>query len=192
MNFTEVVNEVISITKRPDKLTDTQRAVNSVISQACLSNDFARDLYEDTVAISSSDYVQSALLSDLTRFRKFEYIRPNGQKCPMTKLDGPLAIYDDDGKEKANVYYVAGSNVVLRLATLTASLHAGYFQHPPVLTNLAPTFWLLDVVPYMVIEGAAARLFRNIGDEASARQHEADYRLQLDSARIDLRYGVAF
>lgn len=191
MNFTDVVNEVISITKRPDRVSDIRRIVNTTISQCCLGTDFARDLVEEVLPISSSDYVQSVPISELTRFRKFEYIRPYGRRCPIEKLDGPLAIYGEGGKEKSNCFYVAGSNVVVKLSGLTDSLHVGYFQYPPILTDAAPTFWLLDVAPFMIVEGAAGRLFRNIGDEASARQHEADFRLQYDSARIDLRYGIA-
>lgn len=191
MDFTEVVAEVIELTKRPDKIASIRNAVNATIRKACLGAEFARDVVESTVAISSSDYIQSLALTEFPRFRKFVYVRPYGQKCPMHGLSGPLAIYDDDNKERSNVYYVAGDNVVFRLYALADTLYYGYLAAPPVLTDASPDFWLLELEPYMIIDGAAAKIFRNIGDDRSAQQHEADFRLAYDSARVDLKYGVA-
>lgn len=192
MNFTEVVAEVLSMTKRPDKLAETRRAVNTCLTKACIGAEFSRDLVEETIAISSSEYVQSVDITTLTRFRIWEYIRPYGAKKPLCPLDGPLAVFDEEGCEKTDCYYLAGSNTVIRLSNLYSSLVVGYYQYPPVLTDASPDFWLLNIQPYMIINGAAAIIFRDIGDDGSARMKEAEYKLEYDSARIDLKYGIRY
>lgn len=188
MNFTEVVNEIVSITKRPDKITDIRRNVNSVISKACLGADFARDHDEALLNISSSDYAGNIALSNLARFRKINYILPTGYRQPIKLID-PIQVFDAC-VEQVNRFYISGDQINYKLSVLTPSVKVGWFKYPPLLTDAAPTFWLLDAAPYMVIDGAAAATFRNIGDDNSARQHEADWRLAYDSARVDLRYGA--
>lgn len=190
MNFTEIVQEVVSITKRQDKLLDIRRNVNSAINQACLGTNFARDHDELLLSISSSEYAGNIQLALLPRFRKLNYIIPTGYGCPIKSIEAPQVF--EAGVEQVDRYYISGDQINYKLSVLSSGLKVGYFRYPPVLTDAAATFWLLDAAPYMIIDNAAARTFRNIGDELSARQHEGDWRLAYDSARIDLKYGINY
>lgn len=192
MNFGEVLQEIIGTTKRADKLSAIKQAVNSVIGKVVLGTDFRRDLLETTIAISSSEYIQAVDNSLLTNFRKWEYIRPYGYRKVIEKLDGPLAVFTDEGCEKNNCYYVAGNQTILRLQTLSSSLVVGYFQYPNTLVENTDTHWLLDFAPYLVINGACAKVFRDIGDTESSRQHETDYRDTLSIVISDQKYGVNY
>lgn len=191
MTFDEVVAEVVSITKRPDKINDARRHVNSMLSQASLGANFARDHDELLIVISSSEYAGNIQLTEFPRFRKIDYMLPTGYRKPLTFRE-PKDIFENC-VEQVNSFYISGSQINYKLGTLTTGIKCGYFRYPPLLTTGAAesAYWLLEVAPYMIIDGAAAKLFRNIGDETSARQHEADWRLAYDSARIDLKYGAS-
>lgn len=189
MNFTDVVNQVISISKRPDKVLDIRRMVNGAINFCCVEADFARDLVEDSYSISSSLYSQSLPLSTFQRFRKFQYVRPSNRTCYINPLSADKVFQRGGTCDSIDKYYVAGDNFVFQLGTLADNLIIGYFAYPIELTDAAPDFWLLEIAPYMIIDKAAAKLFGSIGDEKSATYHEGEFRIAFDSAKKDLKYG---
>jgi len=188
MDFTAVVNEVIAITKRPDKISDIRREVNKAVNFFCIGADFAFDLEEESYAISPAAYAGNIDLTTLTRFRKFAYIRPTDRKKYVAHLT-PDKVFAQ-GKEAVDVYYIAGTQANFKVCHEVSSFYIGYFKYPAVLTDDAPDFWLLDLSPYMVIDKAAASIFRNIGDDASATRHDKEANLAYITARADYTYGA--
>lgn len=188
MNFNAVVTEVLRIVKRPDKIQAICRSVNQALTFACMTNTFARDLQERSIAITADVYAGSILLTEFVRFRKFEYIKPSNRNCYVHPLDSDKIFAK--GQEMLDKYYIAGNQVNYKLARTAPSLLVGWFSHPPVLADNEGTFWLLDVCPYMIIDKAAALVFKDIGDDASAKQKESDYAQQMLAVAADLKYGV--
>jgi hypothetical protein len=188
MNFTEVVDEVLSIVKRPDKINDIRREVNSSIHFCCSDNEFARDLAEIVLTVSGNLYSQSAPLSGFTRFRKFKYIKPPAVKHYLDMVP-PDKVFENC-TEATDSYYITGSDVVLKTKALHASLLVGWYMYPPKLTDISPDFWLIDVSPYMVIDRAAAKVFTNIGDDASAVKHMSLFTQAYLVARRDIASGA--
>ncbi len=187
MIFTEVVDQVIAIVKRPDKINDIRREVNSSVHFCCTEKEFARDLREISLPLSSSLYTQSIALTEFSRFRKFKYIKPPAVKWYL-KPTAPDKVFEDC-QEATNSYYITGSDVVLKTSSLYATMLAGWYMYPPVLTDVAPSFWLLDASPYMIIDRAAAKVFANMGDDASANKHMALFVPAYLSAQRDLASG---
>lgn len=185
MNFTQTVAEVMSIVKRPDKLVDIRREVNSAINHFCTDTHFVRDLAEVNIAIDAAEYTQAVALSGLTRFRKEWYVKLGGTKKRLTAAD-PAMLWDE-GCDLRNKYYIVGDSMNLYLSTLVSSVDIGYYKYPPVLTDASPDFWMLDLSPYMVIDRAASKIFTSIGDTQSAQRHEAFAVAAYQSARRD--YG---
>lgn len=190
MNFTEAVAEVVSITKRPDKLADIQREVNAAINFCCIEGNFARDLQEDSYVVDNTLYAQSLPLSTFTRWRKFAYIKPPACKGYVEQRD-PSRIFENH-KEAADVYYVVGDEVKFKLCKLTATLLIGHFRYPPTLTDIAPTFWLLDVSPYMIIAKAAGAIFSDVGNTTEAASHLGTFNTLFSSAQRDYKYGANY
>lgn len=188
MNFTEAVAEVLGIIKRPDKVSDVRREINAALNWCCGEVEFARDLNSMSVAVDTGLYVQSVPLSQFARFRKFKYLKVPSAKHYLTPT-APDKIFSEC-KEASNTYYIAGDDVVIKTSTLQNSLLAGWYSFPPTLTDAAPTFWLLDVSPYMIIDRAASKVFANIGDDASANKHLANFATAWLSARRDLVSGT--
>ena len=142
---------------------------------------------EVSLVLDSSLYSQSVALSEFTRFRKFKYLKPPGVKWYMSHT-APDKVFEDCC-EATNSFYITGSDVVLKTAGLHGTMLAGWYAYPPVLTDVAPSFWLLDASPYMIIDRAASKVFANIGDDASANKHMGLFLPAWQSARRDLKSG---
>lgn len=171
MNFSQVVQAVLDITKRPDKLADTERAVNASLSFFCLKEKFQQDLIEASIPISPSIYGATIPLSTLTRFRHFKYIKTPGSLSYLNRL-GSDKIFTPGGIMQKNCYYVAGTNLTYILSTLAKSLEVGYYTYPAILSG-TQTHWLLDMIPQAVIDHAASKIFQLIGDDSSMKLHLA-------------------
>lgn len=187
MIFTEVVSEVLGIVKRPDKINDIRREVNAAINFCCGEQNFARDLMEASIPLSSGLYTQNIALTEFTRFRKFKYLKPPAVKWYMQHTP-PDKVFDDC-KEASNSFYITGADVVIKTSQLHSTMLAGWYTYPPVLTDVAPSFWLLDASPYIIIDRAAAKVFAGIGDDASANKYMSLFVPAWQSARRDLRDG---
>lgn len=187
MNYQEVEQEVLNIVKRPDKIGLIRTAINRAVRHFSMGTNFAQDMSEDLVSIDPNQYAHALDLGTLTRFRTFAYIRPSNRNCYVTQCD-PGAIFQK-GKEQLDKYYIAGTQANLKLAVLASSLQVGWFKYPPVLNAGSSAYWMLDVCPYMVIDKAAASVFKEIGDDASATKKEQEAKEQYAVAVADLRYG---
>lgn len=171
MNFTEVVAEVLRIVKRPDKITDIRREVNAAINHFSVDSDFPRDLQEVLQAITATEYTQAIALSTFTRFRKFRYIKRAGTREFLKRLNDTDLF--DTRCDLRDRYYIAGTNVNISMTKTAASLDIGYYQYPPVLTDASPNYWMLEGNWNAVVNKAASVIFANIGDDSSARTHNA-------------------
>ncbi len=188
----EIVAEVLAITKRPDKEARTYVALNKALRKLSSSTELARDLVEGLMDLEfPSEYTHSLPLTLFPEFRKFCYIRPSGYKKPLT-LIVPDNLLDEDCRERTDCYYVAGANAHLSLAKLQTKIQFGYYAFPArvdkaMLPEAVP--WLCHAAEWVLFDMVAADIFRNIGDEQSANQHEADARLSWESLKQDLKYG---
>lgn len=190
MNFTEVVNEVVDITKRPDKIKDIRREVNAAINFFSVETNFARDRSEQSVAIDATIYAQSIPLSVLTRFRKVDVIKPSG-RCSLSNKE-PSNIFTRNPSDATNVWYLAGNQINISTDSLNATLLLAYYSFPPILTDIAPDYWMLEVSPFMVIDRAASKIFANIGDDSSMKVHKGFADEAYISAKRDYKYGVNY
>jgi len=178
MNFSEILAEVLSITGRPDKAAAASTAINSAISLCTMKASFAKDLVETSIPISATEYSGTVQFNNLTtpvveRFRKFKYVKAYGVKGYLTPTS-PDKVFSPNGFVQTDVYYIGGDNITYVLKNLSPSLEIGYYQYSPTLdaTN-NNEYWMLEVMPYVIIDLAAARIFRGIGDDASASRHQA-------------------
>ena len=174
MLFSEAVAEVVSITGRPDKSTDIASQLNRALSFFTLKAEFSQDLVEVSLAIDPNLYGDTVSLASLTRFRKFKYLRPLAQRYYLRSID-PTQIFTPGQQIQRDRYYVGGTSITYTLSQLDSSLEIGYFTYAPVLTSTSGSdaHWMLNLMPYALVEKAAAKIFQLIGDDASFRFYEA-------------------
>lgn len=174
MNFTEALDEVIGITKRPDKTSQIASNINKAIAFWTFKADFSRDLLEEEIPVDSTLYGDtidlSLLAAPLTRFRKMKYLKPRGERYLIKPID-PLDLLTPSGQVQPNRYYIAGNNLTYTFSKLNSILDIGYYSYAPILSGL-DTYWMLDLMPWAVTERAASQTFKAIGDDASAAFYE--------------------
>jgi len=178
MNFTAIVNEILSMTKRPDKINDIRREVNAAILYYSTESDYRRDLVETTITITPAGYEKILALSDLTRFRKVSYIKYAGTKKYVEELNGLKLTKDCELLDK---WYISGDSINIRLRASAASLDLGYYQYPEYKTDLLPNYWMLDGNWNAILERAASAVFNDIGDTGSS---QVSARKALEAANI--------
>lgn len=177
--FTDMLNDVYSITNRPDLVAESKLAIKQATMAAHRSEHYKRDLVDgQQVAVSAAiSNWQLSISALFPRWRQFSYLRP------YTVLTGSLSkivigrnqfldpdgILDDYLEEKTNVAYIAGDNLNVRLESAYDGLLISYYQNPD--TNEASyTSWVATDFPGVIQIDAARRVFGMIGyEEAAAR-----------------------
>lgn len=189
MNFTETVAEVVSTLKRPDKILAARREVNAAVTSFSANQPYARDVHEQLLAIDANEYTQVLLFENLIRYRNMKYMKRTGTKNYLSRLAASELGGNCDLVDK---YYVVGAGIKISMVTKATGLDIAYYQYPPYLTDLAPTYWMLESGWSMIVNRALAKLFADIGDDASARTHEAyarsDYAIFDAAAEKDLGF----
>lgn len=192
MLFSEVVNEVRLIIKRPELDNQIKRQVNAAISIFCTDADLARDFAEASVSLNGAEYSQAFAISGLTRFRKFVYLKRGGTNKYLKRLS-PQEMADGCA-DRSDKFYEVGTNVNIYLKALANTLDVGYMMYPPLLTGSSTndSFWMLEVSPYMVIDKAAASLFNQIGDTEGFRTHSGSANESYRAFRKDQALSVTY
>lgn len=175
MNLGEITTEVARVLKRPDKTADIIREVNAAILFCCSDGvGFSEDLVEQAMPMDPTKYSQELDLILLEGFRKFYYLRVGTGNHFLEKVT-PKNVFQC-GTTIQNGYYTTGSILHIRTSVLATHLAVAYFKYPKRLESPTDTYWMTDVSPYMIIDRVLAKLFSNIGDDASARIHESYFR----------------
>lgn len=172
MNFSEALSEVLRVTKRPDKTAEATLAINRAISYCTLKGEFRQDLVEASLPIDPLVYGATISLAALVRFRRFTYVKPTAKKYYLTEI-GEAQVFTPNNMQ-VNRYFLAGTSLTYTLSELSSALEVGYMSYPLVLDSVTnTTHWMLDLMPYAIIELAAAAVFFGIGDDASAKIHQS-------------------
>jgi len=178
MNFTEIVTQIISMTKRPDKILDIRREVNAAVLYYSTLSDFRRDLVEVSLPIAPAGFELIITIDDLTRFRKVSYLKYGGLKKYVDEVTSLKLTKDCELLDK---WYISGDSINVRLRASASALDFGYYKYPPILTDAAPTFWMLNGNWSAVLQRAASVIFNDIGDAQSSQKAFA---LATDAAMI--------
>lgn len=175
MTLTELINNVYTITNRPDRVAETLQAVLSATLKAHQIDYFYKDIYETGIAFDTSAYTQQinyrALLPQwraLKYLRKYDNVNmvPNG---PPLRIVEPMNIFDDYQAQKVDVCYVAGINVNINSCTMEQYYLLGCYLNPN-LTTSGYNSWIALDHPWAIIYEAAAQVFSAIGkDEEFAK-----------------------
>jgi hypothetical protein len=171
MDFITLVEKVQEIVKRPDKDALIKNFINEAIREFVLTGSFAEDILEETLAIDPLSYGGTLDISDLTRFRRIFYLRPEGQGLTLVKTN-PEDMIRCNGAA-ANRYFVAGNAITFTLSSTASNMLIAYYTYPATMQLDESTHWLSTACPYAVINKAAGMLFSAIGDDTSANTYLA-------------------
>jgi len=179
--FSDTVDEVYSLTNRPDLVAETALAVRQATLSAHRSDYYLKDLVEILLPLSSASIFQLDIPSYFPQWRNFKYIRPYntvGASAASFFLSSlaPDAIFDEYLIEKSNVYYVAGTNLNIKLEAAYDAFIVGYYANPILSPEASYNSWIATDHSAIITIEATIKVFGMIGyEDAAARLRKLLY-----------------
>lgn len=165
-----LTTDVLEITKRPD--LNTVFHVKNALLKAHSSDYYLKDIFETNfqfnvpASIYQLDYKQL-----IPRFRSMKYLTiVDPVTLQFVREIHPIPLekfMDGYGYIREDTYYLAGSNIQIRICDTSTIFGLGCYLYPDI--TLASPSWIADEFPFAVVYEAARTLFKTIGyDEQSA------------------------
>lgn len=172
--FTELCNDVYTITNRPDLVAETRLAVKAATLKLHQSDYYYKDLYETGISFTSPLPMQQIdIVTLFPRFRALKYFRfydnsGTGSAGKFFEVLTPNELVDSYGIDKVDVVYVAGSILQIKSRADISDALIGIYQNPDI-GELTFNSWIAVQAPYAIVFDAARLVFKQIGqDEQSA------------------------
>jgi hypothetical protein len=166
MTLTELQQEVITLTNRPDLAAETLLAVRQSTLALHQMDYWWKDVKESGISFSTPEYLQEIEYRPIIpRFRALKYVRKSdvsGAGLEMITVVQPESVLDAYGTNRVDVAYAAGQSIEIRSSTLLQYCILGYYEHP----NITPTgfsSWIAEDHPYAIVFEAAEKVFKMIG-----------------------------
>ena len=189
MNFTELVNEVYTVTKRPDLSAETALAVKSATLKLHQSDFYFKDLFETGISFDAAANIQQLEIKTiLPRFRALKYLRRydnsgTGVPAEFFKILTPLETVDEYGCNREGIAYMAGSSLNIRSAVEFQYAILGVYLNPSIVESNFVS-WIADDHPYAIVFEALRLLFKQIGYDEQAAAFERLAAEQLAEVKI--------
>lgn len=211
-----LMNAVFVETNRPDLLTETAQAVFASTLKMHGMDFFGKDIATGQLVFDSSSYIQTLDTNTLPYYRAIAVIRkdnpalygsyelnPTNLPPLFTGIDGRLYsvfearailkeisidnIFDEFKAEKVDVWYQAGSTIMIRSSTALKWGLISWYAWPNLdinnanlatfLTapqNCSPLFnsWVAQEFPYAIIFDAASSVLQKQGQVDAARKYD--------------------
>lgn len=169
--FTDLCNEVYTLTNRPDLVAETNMAVRAATLKAHQQDFFYKDLFETGITFSTSDYVQALEYRNvLPKFRSLKYIRKTdsaGVPGAFLNVITPAMVLDKYGTTREDVCYAAGELIQLKSSTSLQYILLGCYLNP-VVTETDYNSWIALDHPFAIVYEAAATVYKAIGQDDQA------------------------
>jgi len=174
MTLAELIQEVYSITGRPDRVAETASAIKAATLKAHQSDYYYKDLLEAGVQFNTAEYLQTwDYRTTVPYWRAAKYFR----KYDMTATP-PVAgkiltkvvtenVFDDYSIEKTDIWYAAGGFIQLRSSSKEDTYLFGAYVNP-IVTDSGYTSWVALDHPYAIVFDAASTVFKAIGKDEEA------------------------
>jgi hypothetical protein len=167
-SFASIVNDVYTLTNRPDLVNETALAVKAATLKAHQKDDWIKDFNESSIQFTTSDFYQSLdYKSIIPLWRKPRYIRnydpsSTGGAGSFLKYIPPEQVTDGYGYNRTDVFYVAGSNIQIRTSQSAQYFLVGYYVNPDV-SSTGYKSWIADDHPFAITYEAVAIILKSVG-----------------------------
>ena len=197
MTFADMLLEIYTLTNRADLSAETALALKKATFKFHAADFWPRDLTEVLLNIAvPSNVVQIDANVDLPRLRAVAYIRDAGTGTPgfqskMYQKIEPRGVLDDYLVEKLDVWYQGGAVINIKGSVNISNVIVGYYANPVINPVGVYASWIADELPYILIEEAAATIFKMTGNAEMARFYDIQGVQNLALLRQNYLEGVA-
>lgn len=209
MSLTDLINNVVIITNRPDLVAETTYAIKTATLKAHFADQWKRDIVETTitpltsVSLTDSRYVFDVTAAPFVRFRQLIYAREtpntnpnsfswdNGNSSPYNVHQYELieadSIFDEYNRMLANTVYMSGNSLKIRTSYPPTSIDIGYYANP-LITSDPVTFssWIANEYAYIIEQEAASAVFKMIGKDEEYQRFAALWQESIQTLRTNL------
>lgn len=193
VSFAELVDDVYTLTNRPDLVGETALAIQAATLKAHQSDDYIYDFVEQSIVFDTSDYYQSLdYKSVFPLWRKARYIRASdslGAQGPKLSYLEPEKVVDEFGASRINVWYQAGAYLQIRTLAQSQYFFVGYYANPDI-TKVGYRSWIANDFKFAIIYEAAAIVFKAIGQDQEATTFRAMVAEQLGILKMHAITGI--
>jgi hypothetical protein len=174
--FDELVQDVYTLTNRPDLTGETALAIKAATLKAHQSDFYSKDIYE-TVIIPDGDptYIHSIDYLDIvSNYRALKYLRAldsDGEPAQFITMITPEIVLDSYYVSKTDVCYVAGRVLETRTSTIVPKFIFSCYVNP-IVTAVDYSSWVADLYPFTIVYEAARVVFKTIGYDEQAAQYQ--------------------
>lgn len=166
--FTDLCDEVYTLTNRPDLIAETKLAVKAATLKLHQLDLYYKDIYETGISFSTSDYVQALEYRNvISRYRQLKYIRKadaSGTPDKFLEVITPALILDKYNTVREDVCYAAGELIQIKSSTSLQYILFGCYVNPDI-TETGYNSWIALDHPYAIIFEAAATIYKAIGQD---------------------------
>lgn len=179
MNFENLHAAVKNEIRRPDKDDSITRALRAVILQLHTTGYYSQDLVEDFLDVETPENLMKFPLPP--RYREVDAIAPRtvtGLPIQISTNNNeyekvsPSDLFTEGGNSLPDIYYISGGTFVLRSSVKPQRLYIRYWQFPEVSDLKLETF-IMSSHPELIINGATARVFRQMRQKDAANDYQA-------------------
>lgn len=177
----EIIDDVISETRRTDRLAQITNYVRKSVKHAHSLADFELDRLDTTVLVTGGLDVLIGNIVLPADFRKADLVRPlvagtfiTGVKFNKI-LVSQLTNLEAEGKT-VDTYYVTSGQMNFRSEVEVNTIGLIYFAHPD-LSDLGNSTWITDEYSFYIKDLVKAFLFSALGDRENGNKLMADWRL---------------
>lgn len=189
--FSEIVDDVVALSGRPDRRADIVKYVNATIRECQCLAFFARDLIEDQLTSNADPFIWTPPIT----FRKMRTVRYEDGRFPVLR---PPGLRTEDVPARANGYYYQATTYFVFADVMRMSkIDIAYYRYLPRLLYYEPgarpatydpatgewsylsastpeaqekarelvSNWLMFEWNHLITEGALAKLYKLLGDQ---------------------------
>lgn len=170
MDFQTLIGDVISRTKRGDKVDVIGQAINKAVADFSRMKKFSKDLEYVEYSVPAVDQGAYVILIPWSEFsyevREFELIRGINDSCGLDQILSSQTLLR--GQVRKGTYYPSAAGVHLSLRVPTDVIIVSYYRLPSRLSTGTDTNWVVRSIYDELVERASAHVFKTIGEDREA------------------------
>lgn len=182
--FGKLYEDVVTLTNRPEMVGETKLAIRNATQYFHMIDFWQRDCIEELKQFSVPNFAfQLDIPTEFARYRKIRYIKkydltslvPKEGEFHKISEASPDSLFDRYNSIRSNVFYLAGTNLNIRLNTQESGLLISWYTYPEVEPESYQS-WIADMLSSVIVNRAVAEIQNSIGmvEEANRRMKHSE------------------
>jgi hypothetical protein len=162
--YSDIFDGVVAWTNRPSLVAETNLAIRQAVRSAHRAGTFPKDLGTVDLTVTTDQIQQIDLSSAVPDLRAIARVYPTDLDYEYKEVQ-VLDLFDNDGYARTDVFWLIGTNLMIRAAAPYSALSLCYYRNPVVSPIEDIDSWIARDHQDLVILWAAATVLTFIGEQ---------------------------